>query len=100
MTMHQPAHQPLAPRASPQVDARDYGVAAHMLRDLGVHSVALMTNNPAKAASLQAHGIEVTQQLALLPGGGVHANGSDGASALGAAHEAAKGRNGSEAHCV
>lgn len=85
-----------------QVDARDYGVAAHILRDLGVRSVALMTNNTAKAASLQAHGIEVTQQLALLPAGGVHAGGNGGAPALTAAHEAKKGRsrNGSEPHFV
>lgn len=84
------------------VDARDYGVAAHILRDLGVRSVALMTNNTAKAASLQAHGIEVTQQLALLPAGGVHAGGNGGAPALTAAHEAKKGRsrNGSEPHFV
>lgn len=86
------------------MDARDYGVAAHILHDLGVRSVALMTNNPAKAASLQAHGIEVTQQLALLPSGSAHvASGSNGgAPALAAAHEAKKGRsrNGSEPHYV
>lgn len=61
-----------------QVDARDYGVAAHILRDLGVTSVALLTNNPAKAASLQAHGIAVTEQLPLLPSAAGAAGGSNG----------------------
>jgi len=40
-------------------DARDYGVAASMLRDLGVDKVALMTNNPAKVAGLEANGVRV-----------------------------------------
>ena len=40
-------------------DARDYGVAAFMLQDLGVSRVALMTNNPAKVAGLETYGIRV-----------------------------------------
>jgi len=40
-------------------DARDYGVAAEMLRDLGVTQVALMTNNPAKVAGLESAGVRV-----------------------------------------
>ena len=46
-------------------DARTYGVAADILRDLGVHSVALMTNNPSKVRGLEAGGIEVLERLAL-----------------------------------
>lgn len=34
-------------------DLRTYGVAAEMLRDLGIKSVVLMTNNPAKIEGLQ-----------------------------------------------
>ncbi len=33
-------------------DARDYSVGASILADLGVHSVQLMTNNPAKEVAL------------------------------------------------
>jgi 3,4-dihydroxy 2-butanone 4-phosphate synthase/GTP cyclohydrolase II len=44
-------------------DARDYGVAAEMLLDLGVHRAALLTNNPAKIEGLRSHGIEVVERL-------------------------------------
>ncbi len=45
------------------VDAREYGVAASILSDLGVRSVRLMSNNPAKRTSLVAHGIEVDDMV-------------------------------------
>ncbi|MFI9833383.1 MAG: GTP cyclohydrolase II [Streptomyces sp.] len=48
------------------VDARDYGVAAGMLHDLGVNSVRLMSNNPDKREALIRHGIEVTETVPLL----------------------------------
>ena len=41
------------------VDAREYGAAAAILADLGLERVRLMTNNPAKVAALEAHGIRV-----------------------------------------
>jgi GTP cyclohydrolase II len=41
------------------VDARQYDVAAAMLRALGVESVELMTNNPEKTTALRALGIDV-----------------------------------------
>ena len=40
-------------------DLRDYGDAADVLRTLGIRSVELLSNNPAKAAGLRRHGIEV-----------------------------------------
>jgi 3,4-dihydroxy 2-butanone 4-phosphate synthase/GTP cyclohydrolase II len=43
-------------------DARDYGVGARILADLGVRSVRLLTNNPDKSDALRAHGIEVTER--------------------------------------
>ena len=43
-------------------DQRGYHVAADMLRDLGVHSVALMTNNPRKVQGLEKDGIKVTRR--------------------------------------
>ena len=43
------------------VDAREYSVAAQLLDDLGVRSVRLLTNNPAKVAALAEHGFGVTR---------------------------------------
>jgi 3,4-dihydroxy 2-butanone 4-phosphate synthase/GTP cyclohydrolase II len=43
------------------VDAREYSVAAQLLDDLGVSSVRLLTNNPAKVDALAAHGFGVTR---------------------------------------
>jgi GTP cyclohydrolase II len=40
-------------------DERDYAVAAHMIRSLGVRSISLLTNNPEKVKQLTQHGVEV-----------------------------------------
>ena len=45
------------------VDARQYDVAAAILRDLGVESVRLISNNPAKALGLEAHGVAVSEMV-------------------------------------
>lgn len=47
-------------------DERDYRVAAHMLRSLGIRSVRLLTNNPRKIAGLEEHGIPVTDRIPLV----------------------------------
>jgi 3,4-dihydroxy 2-butanone 4-phosphate synthase / GTP cyclohydrolase II len=44
-------------------DARDYRVAAAILADLGVRTVRLLTNNPAKRAALEDHGVSVANQV-------------------------------------
>ncbi len=44
-------------------DARDYSVAKTMLEDLGVKSVALMTNNPAKLGGLAAAGFPISRRV-------------------------------------
>lgn len=41
-------------------DARDYAAGAQILKDLGVHSLRLMTNNPEKTAAILRHGLTVT----------------------------------------
>jgi 3,4-dihydroxy 2-butanone 4-phosphate synthase/GTP cyclohydrolase II len=46
-------------------DEREYGSAVEMLRDLGVRSVRLLSNNPRKHVGLEAHGIAVTELLPL-----------------------------------
>ena len=43
-------------------DLRSYEFAAHVLNELGVESVRLMTNNPAKILGLQTEGIEVSHE--------------------------------------
>jgi GTP cyclohydrolase II/3,4-dihydroxy 2-butanone 4-phosphate synthase/GTP cyclohydrolase II len=44
-------------------DAREYDVAAAMLRELDVKSVALLTNNPAKVEGLQRDGVSVSRRV-------------------------------------
>jgi GTP cyclohydrolase II len=44
-------------------DERDYTVAAQMLRALGVSTVALLSNNPDKAAQLTGLGLTVTERI-------------------------------------
>src|SRR5437762_2342382 len=45
------------------VDARDYSAAASVLRELGVGSVRLITNTPAKILGLEMHGVEVVERV-------------------------------------
>jgi 3,4-dihydroxy 2-butanone 4-phosphate synthase/GTP cyclohydrolase II len=46
-------------------DARDYGTGAEILVDLGVRSMRLLTNNPAKRAGLEGYGLEVLGRVPL-----------------------------------
>ncbi|APG63257.1 GTP cyclohydrolase II [Sphingorhabdus lutea] len=50
------------------VDARDFSVAARMLKLLGAQEIRLLTNNPKKVAGLQAEGIKVVERLAIKVG--------------------------------
>jgi len=47
------------------IDARDFAVAARMLNLLGIDTVRLLTNNPAKVAGLEAEGVAVAERLPL-----------------------------------
>lgn len=51
-------------------DARHYGTATQVLRDLGITSVRLLTNNPEKTTNLEEYGVTVTERVPLTP----HAN--------------------------
>ncbi len=47
------------------VDRRDYAAAAHILLSLGLRQVRLLTNNPAKSAALEKHGVQVVERVPL-----------------------------------
>ena len=44
-------------------DARDYGVGAQILRDLGACKLRLLTNNPKKISGLDAFGLEILERV-------------------------------------
>ncbi|VFQ96353.1 unnamed protein product [Cuscuta campestris] len=48
------------------VDSREYGIGAQILRDLGVRTMKLMTNNPAKYVGLKGYGLAVVGRVPLL----------------------------------
>ncbi|MFT6947518.1 MAG: 3,4-dihydroxy 2-butanone 4-phosphate synthase/GTP cyclohydrolase II [Vicingaceae bacterium] len=47
------------------MDNRDYGIGAQILRDLGVSKMKLMTNNPKKRTGLIGYGLEIVENVAL-----------------------------------
>lgn len=48
-------------------DRRDYGLGMQILRDLGIRRLRLLTNNPAKRAGLEGHGLTVVDRVPLVP---------------------------------
>ena len=47
-------------------DERDYGIGAQILADLGLSSIRLMTNNPAKRAGLEGYGLSISERVPLI----------------------------------
>ena len=47
------------------MDERDYGVGAQILRDLGVHKIRLISNNPKKRAGLMGYGLEIVDSIGI-----------------------------------
>jgi len=47
-------------------DLRDYGSGAHILADLGVKKMRLLTNNPRKIVALEGYGMEVVERVPIV----------------------------------
>jgi 3,4-dihydroxy 2-butanone 4-phosphate synthase/GTP cyclohydrolase II len=47
------------------VDSRTYGTGAHILSDLGVSRIRLITNNPAKYGGVSSYGLEIVGRVSL-----------------------------------
>lgn len=48
------------------VDSREYGIGAQILRDVGVRTMRLMTNNPAKYVGLRGYGLKVVGRVPVI----------------------------------
>ena len=46
-------------------DSREYGIGAQILADLGITTMRLMTNNPAKLGGLEGFGLEIVERVPL-----------------------------------
>ena len=47
-------------------DLRNYGIGAQILRDLGLSSIRVMTNNPRKLVGLEGYGLEIAARVPLV----------------------------------
>jgi 3,4-dihydroxy 2-butanone 4-phosphate synthase/GTP cyclohydrolase II len=47
-------------------DLRNYGIGAQILRDLGLSSIRVLTNNPRKLVGLEGYGLEIVERVPLV----------------------------------
>jgi 3,4-dihydroxy 2-butanone 4-phosphate synthase / GTP cyclohydrolase II len=47
------------------IDSREYGIGSQILVDLGITTMRLMTNNPAKYGGLEGYGLEIVERVPL-----------------------------------
>jgi 3,4-dihydroxy 2-butanone 4-phosphate synthase/GTP cyclohydrolase II len=47
------------------VDSREYGIGSQILVDLGITTMRVMTNNPAKYGGLEGYGLEIVERVPL-----------------------------------
>lgn len=48
-----------------QPDLRDYGIGAQILKDLGLKTIRIITNNPKKVIGLEGYGIQIVERVPL-----------------------------------
>ena len=51
-----------------KADLRDFGIGAQILRDLGLSTLRVMTNNPRKLVGLEGYGLEIVERVPLVAG--------------------------------
>ncbi|HEY4100761.1 MAG TPA: bifunctional 3,4-dihydroxy-2-butanone-4-phosphate synthase/GTP cyclohydrolase II [Gemmatimonadales bacterium] len=49
-----------------KADLRDFGIGAQILRDLGLSTLKIMTNNPRKLVGLEGYGLEIVERVPLI----------------------------------
>ena len=49
-----------------KADLRDFGIGAQILRDLGLSTLRVMTNNPRKLVGLEGYGLEIVERVPLV----------------------------------
>lgn len=59
----------LAEGTPPERQLRNYGIGAQILRDLGINSIRLLTNNPKPIAGIAGFGLEVIETVPIEKGG-------------------------------
>ena len=47
------------------IDSREYGIGSQILVDLGITTMRVMTNNPAKYGGLEGYGLEIVERVPL-----------------------------------
>jgi 3,4-dihydroxy 2-butanone 4-phosphate synthase/GTP cyclohydrolase II len=47
------------------IDSREYGIGAQILVDLGITTMRLLTNNPAKIGGLEGYGLDIVERIPL-----------------------------------
>jgi 3,4-dihydroxy 2-butanone 4-phosphate synthase/GTP cyclohydrolase II len=52
-------------RMSFSKDARDFGIGAQILRQLGVQNVRLLTNNPIKRVGIEGYGLHIIENVTM-----------------------------------
>jgi 3,4-dihydroxy 2-butanone 4-phosphate synthase/GTP cyclohydrolase II len=62
--------EPSRSEAKERGPLREYGLGAQILRELGLHKIRLLTNNPKKIAGIVGYGLEVVESVALGNGHG------------------------------
>lgn len=49
-----------------EIDSRQYGIAVEIMKDLGIHSIHLMTNNPLKIEAIEESSIKVASRVPIV----------------------------------